>query len=110
MAMTSPFAVRYEAIAPQVATTPGGPIERRHTMADPPAFDEDCDTRGQRCPLPVLKARKRLKPLARGAVLRLVSDDPLSRLDVPNFCREDGHTLLEMAEDGGTLTFFIAKA
>ncbi|UOM34416.1 sulfurtransferase TusA family protein [Acuticoccus sp. I52.16.1] len=79
-------------------------------MADPPPFDADCDTRGQRCPIPVLKARKRLKPLPSGAVLRLLSDDPLSRLDVANFCREDGHTLLETTEADATLAFFIAKA
>ncbi|RAI00782.1 preprotein translocase subunit TatB [Acuticoccus sediminis] len=78
-------------------------------MAETPAFDEDCDTRGQRCPLPVLKARKRLKPMASGTVLRLVSDDPLARIDVPNFCREDGHTLIATSEAEGTLTFFIAK-
>ena len=79
-------------------------------MADTPVFDVDCDTRGQRCPLPVLKARKRLKPHPSGTVLRLVCDDPLAAVDVPNFCREDGHALIATDDAGGVLSFYIAKA
>jgi tRNA 2-thiouridine synthesizing protein A len=57
-------------------------------------WDADLDARGLLCPLPVLKARKRLKGLAPGAVLRLVSDDPAARIDVPHFCAEQGHALI----------------
>lgn len=68
------------------------------------------DVRGARCPIPVLKARKRMKAVASGAVLTLISDDPVARIDVPHFCREDGHTLLgeDTAEDG-TVSFRIQK-
>lgn len=79
-------------------------------MDEPPHVDEVCDTRGQRCPLPVLKARKRLKPMPSGAVLRLVCDDPLAAIDVPHFCQEAGHTLLHRTEGDGILTFYLAKA
>lgn len=78
-------------------------------MSDPPEFDDECDTLGQRCPLPVLKARKRIKALPPGAVLRLVSDDPLAAIDVPHFCNEAGHALLHQGEAAGVLTFYIAK-
>jgi tRNA 2-thiouridine synthesizing protein A len=57
-------------------------------------WDADLDARGLLCPLPVLKARKRLKALAPGAVLRLVADDPAARVDVPHFCAEQGHALV----------------
>lgn len=75
----------------------------------PSGEDTVLDTRGARCPIPVLKARKRLRALPCGAVLTLLCDDPLAAVDVPNFCREDGHTLLasNAREDG--LTFRIAK-
>jgi tRNA 2-thiouridine synthesizing protein A len=46
------------------------------------------------CPLPVLKARKRLEGMLSGSVLRVVATDPMSVLDVPHFCNEQGHTLL----------------
>lgn len=68
------------------------------------------DVRGARCPIPVLKARKRINALATGAVLTLVSDDPMSRIDVANFCREDGHVLVaENVSDDGAVSFHIQK-
>lgn len=46
------------------------------------------------CPLPVLKARKRLEAMSSGSVLRVVATDPMSAIDMPHFCLEQGHTLL----------------
>ncbi len=57
-------------------------------------WDEEIDARGLLCPLPVLKARKRLNTMANGAVLRLVATDPASVVDVPHFCVEGGHELI----------------
>ena len=62
--------------------------------------DDTLDARGLLCPLPVLKARKRLQGMAAGAVLRLEADDPAAVVDVPHFCAESGHDLLA-AEDIG---------
>lgn len=60
----------------------------------------ELDAAGLLCPLPVLKIRKRLQALAPGEVLRVVTDDPAALVDVPHFCNEQGHELLESAEDG----------
>lgn len=75
-------------------------------------FDDELVTLGLRCPLPVLKARKRLSQMADGAVLRLVSDDPVSVVDVPFFCSEAGHDLLARDTDnaeGTVFTYLIRK-
>ena len=63
------------------------------------------DARGLLCPLPVLKARKRIKSLAPGDELSLLADDPAAVVDVPHFCAEQGHELIaqEAAGDGATL-------
>ncbi|MEX2519102.1 MAG: sulfurtransferase TusA family protein [Paracoccaceae bacterium] len=63
------------------------------------------DARGLLCPLPVLKARKRLVPLAAGEVLEMLADDPAAIVDVPHFCAEQGHALIaqEPAVGGATL-------
>ena len=53
------------------------------------------DLRGLNCPLPVLKARKRLANMRPGTKLWLETTDPLASLDIPAFCNEVGHTLLE---------------
>ena len=77
---------------------------------DPPVTDE-IDTRGLLCPLPVLKARKRLAGLAPGAVLAMRADDPAARVDVPHFCAEQGHALVAARDEpDGVLLFLIRKA
>jgi tRNA 2-thiouridine synthesizing protein A len=52
---------------------------------------EELDARGLLCPLPVLKARKRLLAMAVGAELVILADDPMAAVDLPLFCREAGH-------------------
>lgn len=72
--------------------------------------DEILDARGLLCPLPVLKARKRLQGLARGQVLRLIATDPAAVIDVPHFCREAGHELLDQSDqDDGARAYRIRK-
>jgi tRNA 2-thiouridine synthesizing protein A len=61
-------------------------------------WDAELDARGLLCPLPVLKARKRLGALAPGAVLRVLADDPAARIDFPHFCAETGHALIGASE------------
>ena len=57
------------------------------------SMTHELDARGLLCPLPVLKARKRLIPLSSGEVLRVMADDPAAWVDFPLFCKENGHVL-----------------
>lgn len=60
------------------------------------------DLRGLNCPLPVLKARRRLADMLPGSQLWLETTDPLAVIDIPAFCQEAGHRLVEtMAVTGG---------
>ncbi len=72
-------------------------------------FDEDIDAAGLLCPLPVLKAAKRIRAMAPGAILRLRADDPAAVIDVPHFCAEQGHAFLGESTIDGTPAFFIRK-
>jgi tRNA 2-thiouridine synthesizing protein A len=67
------------------------------------------DVIGQQCPLPVLRARKRLLRLAPGALLRVFASDPVARIDMPHFCAEAGHKLLEMRDRGTWIEFLIRR-
>lgn len=67
------------------------------------------DVKGLLCPLPVLKARKAMKGLPPGRVLRIVATDPMAAIDVPHYCAESGHALVARAEADGVLTFDIRK-
>ena len=70
---------------------------------------EELDARGLRCPLPVLKARKRLKTMPEGTQLRVLADDPAAVIDVPHFCNEQGHMLESQAQEDDALVFVIRK-
>lgn len=67
------------------------------------------DLSGLLCPLPVLKARKRLEAMQSGHVVKVIATDPMSAIDMPHFCNEQGHTLLEQRQEGGALIFRIRR-
>ncbi|MDP5216475.1 sulfurtransferase TusA family protein [Ruegeria sp. 2205SS24-7] len=67
------------------------------------------DALGLLCPLPVLKARKRLKSLPAGATLRILADDPAAVVDVPHFCAEAGHALISQSDEQGHQIYVIRK-
>lgn len=68
------------------------------------------DLRGLKCPLPVLKSRKKLSTLSAGDEIVVETSDPLSIIDIPHMCREDGHTLLEAAATADGHRFRIRKS
>jgi len=72
-------------------------------------WDIELDTIGLLCPLPVLKARKRLRSMENGEVLLMLADDPASVIDVPHFCVESGHFLLSHEAIDGKIQFLIRK-
>lgn len=67
------------------------------------------DAVGLLCPLPVLKARKRLQSLNSGDDLTILADDPAAVIDVPHFCAEAGHVLISSNLDGPVQTYVIRK-
>lgn len=71
--------------------------------------DADLDASHLLCPLPVLKARKRLAGLVTGQVLRMRATDPAAVIDVPHFCAEAGHDLLASQDDGAAQVYYIRK-
>lgn len=72
-------------------------------------YDHDLDAIGLLCPLPVLKARKRLAALNSGQVLRLRADDPAAVIDVPHYCTESGHRLVKSDNSSAVQIYFIQK-
>lgn len=76
-------------------------------MSDTSPWDIEIDARGLLCPLPVLKARKRLSTMRNGEVLRLVATDPAAVIDVPHYCRESGHEFLGATEENGATAYLI---
>lgn len=67
------------------------------------------DTSGMKCPLPVLKAKKAMALLTRGAILEIIATDPGSVADFAVFCTLGGHKLLSHSEAGGVFHFKIER-
>lgn len=79
-------------------------------MSDQDTSANFLDTTGLLCPLPVLKARKRLGSLADGDLLKVVADDPAARVDFPHFCAEQGHELVSLDDlQGEAMAIVIRK-
>ena len=68
------------------------------------------DLSGLLCPLPVLKARKKLLTMRQGEVLHVITTDPMAAIDMPHFCNEQGHQLLRQEKIESALHFWIARA
>jgi N-dimethylarginine dimethylaminohydrolase/TusA-related sulfurtransferase len=61
------------------------------------------------CPLPVLKARKRLLSMRAGDVLKVTATDPAARIDMPHYCQESGNRFLGEEQQGNAWVFRIEK-
>ena len=69
----------------------------------------ELDAVGLLCPLPVLKARKRLRALPEGGLLRIRADDPAATVDIPHFCAEAGHALVAVEDEGAVQVYVVRK-
>ncbi len=71
--------------------------------------DRIVDARGQKCPMPVLMTAKTAKEMEPGQVLLVEATDGGARSDIPAWATQTGNELLESAEDGDVLRFYIRK-
>ena len=74
---------------------------------DKPA--EVYDLKGLKCPLPVLKARKRLSAMRPGERLWLHTTDPLAVIDIPAFCQQNGHVLVSSGTIDSGHSFLVER-
>ena len=70
---------------------------------------ETLDARGLKCPLPVLKAKKAMNPLAVGDSLTVLATDPSAPKDFQEFCGATGYELLENRTDGDDFVIVLRK-
>lgn len=78
-------------------------------MTPLPPPDAVVDARDLLCPLPVLRARKRLAGLASGRVVRVLATDPMAAVDLPHFCIQAGHVYLGSEGEGDATAHVIRR-
>jgi len=73
-------------------------------------YDEQIDTSGLNCPLPILRTKKALASLQSGQVLHVIATDPGSVPDFQAYARQTGNELLLSQEQEGRYLFLLRKA
>jgi len=71
--------------------------------------EHELNAEGLNCPLPILKAKKMLKGIPAGDVLKIRSTDPGSVADFAAFCTHTGNELLSSGQEGDIYLFEIKR-
>lgn len=72
--------------------------------------DHILDATGLYCPEPVMLLHDRIREIAAGDTLLVLSTDPASLRDIPKFCHFLGHSLLQQDATDGQYRFVLRKA
>jgi tRNA 2-thiouridine synthesizing protein A len=79
-------------------------------MSDPSAPVDSVDARGERCPMPLLMAKRALREIPVGGVLEVLSTDAGSQRDFESFARLAGHQVSCERLPDDVLRLMIIKA
>lgn len=71
--------------------------------------DQEVDTRGLNCPLPILRAKKALTDMQSGQLLKVVATDPGSVRDFQAFARQTGNELVEQRQQGEEIIHVLRR-
>lgn len=71
--------------------------------------DQEVDTRGLNCPLPILKAKKALAELDSGQLLKVVATDTGSLRDFQAFAKQTGNELVEQQTVGAEFIHILRR-
>lgn len=72
--------------------------------------DTIIDTRGLKCPLPVLRTAKVLRDANAGTIVTVWADDPIAVIDIPHHCFEAGHRLVSQSDAGPYQVYVIERS
>lgn len=72
-------------------------------------IDQEIDTRGLNCPLPILKAKKALAAMQSGQLLKVVATDTGSVRDFQAFAKQTGNELVEQQTVGAEFIHVLRR-
>lgn len=71
--------------------------------------DQEIDTRGLHCPLPILKAKKALAGMESGQLLKVLSTDAGSLRDFQAFAKQTGNELVDQQTQGDEFVHVLRR-
>ena len=72
-------------------------------------IDQEVDTRGLNCPLPILKAKKALAGMQSGRLLKVIATDTGSLRDFQAFAKQTGNELVEQQTVGDEFIHILRR-
>ena len=75
----------------------------------PMQIDQEIDTRGMNCPLPILKAKKALAGMESGQLLKVVATDTGSIRDFQAFAKQTGNELVHQETVGSEFIHVLRR-
>jgi tRNA 2-thiouridine synthesizing protein A len=71
--------------------------------------DIELDTRGLRCPEPVMMLHRQIRKMAVGDIVNVIATDPATARDIPNFCEFLPHELIATNVVNGEYLYWVKK-
>lgn len=65
------------------------------------------DARNMLCPMPVIKTQNKVAELNPGDTLEVTCTDPGALSDIPAWCRINGHSIIDMHEQGDEVIVIV---
>ena len=78
-------------------------------MSDEINADVELDTRGLRCPEPVMMLHRQIRKMAVDEVVKVLATDPATQRDIPQFCEFLPHELVASSVSESEFLFWIRK-
>lgn len=77
-------------------------------MDCPSCMQHSLNTRGLRCPEPLMMLHQAIRKAKSGDVIEIFATDPSTSWDIPKFCLHLGHTLLieQQQEQMGKIEYY----
>jgi len=69
----------------------------------------EVDTKGMKCPMPMLKTKKALAKVEAGEVITVFATDPHAPKDLKQFCEQTGNEYVEEKLEDGIYTILIKR-
>ena len=84
-------------------------MESRMAVRERIIGDDGLDVVGLFCPMPLALTMERIKELKLGGILEVLLDDEEAVLDIPKWCKKDGHKFLRLEKEENFYKLYIKK-
>ena len=84
-------------------------MEGRLVLKEKIIASDVLDVVGLCCPMPLALTMERIKEMKNSEILEVLLDDEEAVLDIPKWCKKDGHRFLRLGKEGDIYKLYIKK-